>query len=116
MKVTRINIKIMPCVEGDRSDCQPEATDVMYGSKLFTVIVYTLSSVRILTDGAKRRLHLGLKCSKDAIKYQLTLSSIVASQSGLANKVLTMFMLPCSHAHIRTVEPSCDKKWKNQSF
>ena len=37
---------------------QKFGTDVMHGSKLFAVITWTLSSVRILTDGATRRLVL----------------------------------------------------------
>ena len=42
-----------------RTNYVPEiGTDVMHGSKLFAVITGTFSSVRILTDGATRRLVL----------------------------------------------------------
>ena len=33
------NIKIMPCVEGDRSDCQPEASSVAQSRRLRAVVV-----------------------------------------------------------------------------
>lgn len=36
----------------------------------------------------------------------LTLSAIVASQSGWASRILTISVCPCSHAHIMAVEPS----------
>ena len=31
------NIKIMPCVEGDRSDCQPEASSIARSRRLVVV-------------------------------------------------------------------------------
>ena len=34
-----INIRIMPFVEGDRSDCQPEANSIAQGRKLRVVVV-----------------------------------------------------------------------------
>ena len=33
------NIKIMPCVEGDRSDCQPEASSIARSRKLRAMVV-----------------------------------------------------------------------------
>ena len=32
-------IKIMPCVEGDRSDCQPEASSIARSRRLRAVVV-----------------------------------------------------------------------------
>ena len=34
-----INIKIMPCVEGDRSDCQPEASSIARSRRLRAMVV-----------------------------------------------------------------------------
>ena len=33
------NIKIMPCVEGDRSDCQPEASSIARSRRLRAMVV-----------------------------------------------------------------------------
>ena len=33
------NIKIMPCVEGDRSDCQPEASSIARSQRLRAMVV-----------------------------------------------------------------------------
>ena len=33
------NIKIMPCVEGDRSDCKPEASSTARSRRLRAVVV-----------------------------------------------------------------------------
>ena len=33
------NIKIMPCVEGDRSDCQPEASSIARSRRLTAMVV-----------------------------------------------------------------------------
>ena len=33
------NIKIMPCVEGDRSDCQPEASSIARSRRLRATVV-----------------------------------------------------------------------------
>ena len=33
------NIKIMPCVEGDRSDCQPEASSTARSRRLRAMVV-----------------------------------------------------------------------------
>ena len=33
------NIKIMPCVKGDRSDCQPEASSIARSRRLRAVVV-----------------------------------------------------------------------------
>ena len=33
------NIKIMPCVEGDRSDCQPEASSIARRRRLRSMVV-----------------------------------------------------------------------------
>ena len=32
-------IKIMPCVEGDRSDCQPEASSIARSRRLRAIVV-----------------------------------------------------------------------------
>ena len=40
IKIIKIaNIKIMPCVEGDRSDCQPEASSIARSRRLRAVVV-----------------------------------------------------------------------------
>ena len=33
------NIKIMPCVEGDRSDCQPKASSIARSQRLRAMVV-----------------------------------------------------------------------------
>ena len=38
-RVARYNIKIMPCVEGDRSDCQPEASSIARSRRLMIVFI-----------------------------------------------------------------------------
>ena len=56
----------------------------MYGSKLFTVNAWTLSSVQVLTNGATRRLH---NPTADATPYG---SPFALSKSKLLIRKLTM--------------------------
>ena len=36
---TSVKIKTMPCVEGDRSDCQPEASSIARSRRLRAMVV-----------------------------------------------------------------------------